>query len=675
MQDSGEPVATEGNAAHEHTGACYESTLNCNFVCEECRPNQSRMQPRTVPTVSNFSVERISEGGIRLKFTPSTVGNYGYEITTADNPDPAYLLILSIPMSAAAKENSLETNIATNAARVHLQIADERNNKSQVYSLDIPAYTPPATPTVSGLTATRTAADRVEYKFTPSISGVCNYELVLASTTPPTLLNNSIPLTNSGVEYSGYADIASASATDALKLYLQIADESGTKSQVYELDIPAHTPLIAPTVSNFTVDRISESEIRFTFTPSAVGEYGYMLTSVDTQPPTEVTRLKNLYGATVHTNRVNLSLDDAKLYLQTEDESGNKSIIYCMEIPAYMPPNIVTTAAELKTALQAGTPETINVTADFTITEVITVGASHTLSINSGVTLTAGQQGGIRVGTGKALTIHGGGTLRSVDTNNILHGGGAVNFENVTVQMRNASGGISNVDVTVGNGAKIILDSPTSSTLLNIPEGRTITVNTGGNIEVKNYIDAGINVFDTGVLHINGGTVHIAGVGTTSTEFQERGRAAAGINMNQGKLKISGDGQITSVSDGVIWLFEKREVEETLYAGSKLEGVSGLFRDGSYLLNNNSEVEVGDTSTNQLTSGDYLWNGTLFAQGSASADAQTPTITKQPQSATVCVGQNGVVKKSAVWKHTSYKIPEYSWSVAERRFRYFRAGS
>lgn len=103
-----------------------------------------------IPTVSNFSVERISEGEIRLKFTPSTIGNYGYEINTVDTPDPAYLLILSTPMSTAGQEKRLETNIATNDARVHLQIEDESGTKSQVYSLDIPAYTPPNSYIVRG---------------------------------------------------------------------------------------------------------------------------------------------------------------------------------------------------------------------------------------------------------------------------------------------------------------------------------------------------------------------------------------------------------------------------------------------------------------------------------------------------------------------------------------------
>ena len=320
---------------------------------------------------------------------------------------------------------------------------------------------------------------------------------------------------------------------------------------------------------------------------------------------------------------ITLQAGDRYIWVRVQYENNTWSPVLRITAQGYQSASVtVDNAAELKTALENTTAQTIDVTTDFALTEVITTGANHTLAINNGIALTVGQQGGIKVETGKLLTLTGGGTLRSIDTNNVLHGGGTVNLKSVTAQMENFSGGIRNVDVTVDNGAKIILNSTTSDMLLNIRTGRTIAVNTGGSIEIKNYKNAGIHVFDTGVLHINGGTVHIAGVGTTSAEFQNGGRAAAGISMNQGKLKISNGGQITSIAGGVVWLFEKREFEGTMYAGTKLEGVAELFRAGNYIPNSNNEIEVGDTFTNQLTGGDYKWEGNRFAKGSG-----TSTIT------------------------------------------------
>ena len=46
------------------------------------------------------------------------------------------------------------------------------------------------------------------------------------------------------------------------------------------------------------------------------------------------------------------------------------------------PPTVsVTTAAELKNALESTTASTINMTDDITLTEFVTAGATHTLSI------------------------------------------------------------------------------------------------------------------------------------------------------------------------------------------------------------------------------------------------------------------------------------------------------
>ena len=70
----------------------------------------------------------------------------------------------------------------------------------------------------------------------------------------------------------------------------------------------------------------------------------------------------------------------------------------------------VTTAAELKTALEADTDATITVTETISLTDLgaIAVGASHTLSIAAGKTVTIDGSTGINVGS-HTLTIRGAG--------------------------------------------------------------------------------------------------------------------------------------------------------------------------------------------------------------------------------------------------------------------------
>ncbi|MCB6344067.1 S-layer homology domain-containing protein [Enterocloster lavalensis] len=70
----------------------------------------------------------------------------------------------------------------------------------------------------------------------------------------------------------------------------------------------------------------------------------------------------------------------------------------------------VTTAAELKTALEAATPAAISVTANIELSDAITLGADHTLNIADGVTVSTGNNT-LTIPDGKTLTLSGTGTL------------------------------------------------------------------------------------------------------------------------------------------------------------------------------------------------------------------------------------------------------------------------
>lgn len=72
-------------------------------------------------------------------------------------------------------------------------------------------------------------------------------------------------------------------------------------------------------------------------------------------------------------------------------------------------------ADALKAELEKTTPATINVTEDITLSEAVRLGASHTLTIQSGKTLTFGDvssgQATLTVPYGETLTVNGDGTL------------------------------------------------------------------------------------------------------------------------------------------------------------------------------------------------------------------------------------------------------------------------
>jgi hypothetical protein len=164
----------------------------------------------------------------------------------------------------------------------------------------------------------------------------------------------------------------------------------------------------------------------------------------------------------------------------------------------------VTTAADLKTALESTTPSTItlggNITLDAT---TVTMGASHTLNTN-GKTLTISGSGQIATG-GNALTVNGGGMVTIARTRvHGIGGNGTLNLANITVNLQNTeTGGISVQTVHVDSGATVSLDSATGSSMIEMNSGYALNVSSGGKIDIKNFTGSGIRN--------NGGTVHVCG--------------------------------------------------------------------------------------------------------------------------------------------------------------------
>gem|GEM_PF-5089722 len=299
----------------------------------------------------------------------------------------------------------------------------------------------------------------------------------------------------------------------------------------------------------------------------------------------------------------------------------------------------VSTAAELKTALEATTSQTINVTADITFTEQIKQGADHTLVIPSGKTVTAsGTLGYIRIGS-HTLIINGGGTFVCNRNGNALFStNGTLNLKNIIVNIT-GGGGIWVKTTNIDSGATVNLNSTTGDNLIILDTGYTLNINTGGAILITNFRSIAI-VVDGGTLHINGGSLAFGKV-------QDDNQTGIWI-ANDGLLKYSSD--MLNATDGAVI---------SLSNLTSVEGVSGKFIDGGYTLSSNGKITIGEEdaapSADALTAGYYHWNSTKNA-----FEKQRITIEEQPQDVTVTEGSiTGSLSVTA--SASSGKTISYQW--------------
>ena len=259
----------------------------------------------------------------------------------------------------------------------------------------------------------------------------------------------------------------------------------------------------------------------------------------------------------------------------------------------------VTTATDLKSALESTTISTINMTESITLTEQekITVGADHTLSIAAGKTLTCTVKYGIYLPSNKniSLTIQGEGTGSkleiNVDDNEYAIIDGTLILNNITVDI--TSGVFSPTYLTVGTGATINVDAANRTNPL---QASRLTVDDGGTININKFKEGGININVTLTIN-NGGKVKV-GNGTDANRgiFISSG---ASIVLNDGGT-LEGTGEEDKV--GNIYL----------PAGAKVTGMSGKLVDQGKELSENGQVTVGaendEPSTTGLSQGLYTWD-------------------------------------------------------------------
>lgn len=252
----------------------------------------------------------------------------------------------------------------------------------------------------------------------------------------------------------------------------------------------------------------------------------------------------------------------------------------------------VTTAADLKSKLESETISTISMKESITLTEKITVGAGHTLSIAAGKTLTCTVLRGIafKAGSYFTLTIQGGGKLEiNVAGGGTAITGGTLTLENITVGI--TSGIFSPFYLNVGSGATINVNAENQDTPL---QSSQLTVNDGGTININTFERVGLNINFTLTIN-NGGTVKV-GNGTGDNRGITISKGAS-IVLNGGTLEGTGNDK-----GGNIYLQQN----------AKVKGMSGKLVDRGENLSENGEVTVGaenaEPSTTSLTEGAYTWN-------------------------------------------------------------------
>ena len=285
---------------------------------------------------------------------------------------------------------------------------------------------------------------------------------------------------------------------------------------------------------------------------------------------------------------------DGKGYIASlpaiEIEAGN---FYVAKVTLAKPSTITT--QELRDALVGTNTNPIVIDGDliYDYNSMISLGGDHTLTINSGATLTLNNRG-FSCGD-HTLTINGGGKLIAAT----VVDGGNVKLENVTIELLHR---MHDVDIEVGNGAVIVVDAENIETPIYIPTStKKLTVKTGGKIEIKNFLNRGIHC--AGTLHIDGGSITINGLGSTSGIFEGYGYAPCAVS-NAAKLEISNGGTLAStVAGGTVYLgYHFGTSTDCTVTGAK-----GLFQAGDYTLDTDGEVQVGTTGAD-LQFGIYKWS-------------------------------------------------------------------
>ncbi|WMJ78688.1 MULTISPECIES: S-layer homology domain-containing protein [unclassified Sedimentibacter] len=286
----------------------------------------------------------------------------------------------------------------------------------------------------------------------------------------------------------------------------------------------------------------------------------------------------------------------------------------------------LTTAADLKAALESTTPAAIQVAADITMSAVgINVGADHTLNIAEGKTVLT-DAGTLTIPDGKTLTLAGTGTLNA---NPATGGIGIMVVGTLNLRSGSKLSATNAADGSVG----IHLDSSGS------------LISEGGSITVSNIYGDGISAVDGARMILNSSNVivensginskgiYVPDLSLTGSTVNIVNTAGTGIEVVGGTMTIDNStvsidiGGDTGILIDYATLIGANGGKLNLHQGAKLKVGASVLMDGAYIYPNNNVVTVAAASdtpaNNKVTAGEYIWDGTYFHKEAVAAPAYT----------------------------------------------------
>lgn len=298
----------------------------------------------------------------------------------------------------------------------------------------------------------------------------------------------------------------------------------------------------------------------------------------------------------------------------------------------------VATAEDLTAALTATDDSkfTINVTGDIALTGqgTIALGASHTLNVATGKTVTIDGDTMIHVGA-HSLTIKGAGKANSTLVCNRTQGyalyggtGSTLRLDELTVNVIGGNGiNVGNTDI--GSGARLVLNSTDTNNLVKCSQSLAVS----GEIDIQAF-------FATAIV-IESGTMTIKSGGTVKVGEGSAGGGNRGIEVySHHVLVVESGGTLTSGA---------RAGGIALNNGSEVAGMAGKLVDRGQTLEEDGQVTVaqsGAASTDGLTAGTYVWNGTAFEK----ADIASIEVSAGGQTENFSVTKGGTLQLTATVK-------------------------
>ncbi|WP_304508017.1 S-layer homology domain-containing protein [Anaerotignum sp.] len=290
-------------------------------------------------------------------------------------------------------------------------------------------------------------------------------------------------------------------------------------------------------------------------------------------------------------------------------------------------------AVALKTALESTTAQTITVSENIELPSDVTVGANHTLNIADGCTLSTGAGSTLTISSNTTLTLTGTGTFE-VNNSTVEKGvdvQGTLESNSTNIIVANKFGANGETDgILFGSGAQMLVH--------------------GGSLEVSNSCYNGIK--GDGMLTVDGNCQVMVknvpgsaggstiGLNTNLTlknsTIQVQNTSDAGVIFSEG-MQLTMENAVINVANNGDLAFLNMKIDsdtnsKIIFAeGATLYIEKQMFSNRGYLTNTgfiSVGAEDSAPSTEGLTAGEYIWNGSVFAKANLITPVSGVTLNK-----------------------------------------------